>query len=478
MNLRFILTSIIPILLWNSSVSGQVVAVSEEMSMAKGVDYELLGKFGDQILMVKLGSEEVDLYAFDNSLYNAWTRPLKFNAKKIFVISALPAKDHFNIFYTDIRKDSIHLFVRKFDAQAKSIDSTLIKSYPKAGNHPRFKITASENNEQVAIHFMKPDNQLEVLFFSVKTRELLADHIYDMSEFDFRRDFKTIFLSNAGELFIVLDNTNYVSRRIDQMASFVKSGPSFALPEVIDFAIPMAQIYSLIYTYDNHNQKLIGVGFYTDKNINESLGVFKIIASNNFTLPPEINFIPYSPQLLQDFKTGRKVRNESIPNLVIQDVILRMDGGVILLAEERKEYERSLYQGRRDFYSMRFAIDYYYEDLVLMAINPDGTNHWQKLLQKKQYSFDDDALYSSFFVFKNRSSVRLLYNDEIKNENTVSEYILTGGGQHERRSVLSTNRQDLKLQIRNSLQISPAELIVPSIKRNKLKLVKIDYTEV
>jgi len=461
---------------WNS-IQGQVVAVSEEMSMSKGVDYELLGRFNEHLLMVKLGSEEVDLYAFDNSLYNTWVRPLRFYAKKIFVISALAAKDHFNVFYTDIRKDSIHLLVRKFDAQAKSIDSIHIKSYPKAGNHPRFKITPSENNELVAIHFMKPESQLEVLFFNVKTGELLADHLYDMSEFDFRRDFKTIFLSNLGELYIILDNTHYVSRLVDQMVSLIKSGPSYMVPDVIDYKIPLAKIYNLVYIYDNQNNNLIGAGFYTDKSLNESLGVVKITASSDFNETPRINFIPYSQQLLQDFKTGRKVKSESIPNLVIQDIILRMDGGIILLSEERKEYERSLYQGRRDFYSMRFAIDYYYEDLVLMAINPDGTNHWQKLLQKKQYSFDDDALYSSFFVFKNRSSVRLLYNDEIKNENTVSEYILTGGGQHERRSVLSTNRQDLKLQIRNSLQISPSELVVPSIKRNKLKLVKINYQE-
>jgi len=458
-------------------VEAQVVAVSEEMNMLKGVDYDIMGKYGDKVLMARISETEVDVQAFDDNLYNSWTRQLRFHAKKIFVNSLLPGDKVFNIFYTDIQKDSLYLFMKQFDSDARSIDSTLIKSYPRGGSLPRFKITPSESNKLAAIHHMLPNDQLEVLFFDVENKAMLADHLYDVSEFEFRKDFRTMFLSNLGELFIVLDNTPNSGKRLGQMISIIKSGVQYAIPQVIDFPVMEYMIYNMIYRFDDVNQQVVGVGLFTEKSITESVGVVRFAASTNFSMNPRLHYIPYEPQLIQDFKAGRRSRNEAIPNLIIQDAILRMDGGIILLAEERKEYERSLYQGRRDFYSMRFAVDYYYEDLVLIAVNPDGTGHWQKLLQKKQYSFDDDALYSSFFVFKNRSSVRLLYNDEIKNENTVSEYILTGGGQHERRSVLSTNRQDLKLQIRNALQVSSGEVIIPSIKRNKLKLVKVSYEE-
>ena len=461
----------------SSRLDAQTVAVSEEMSMLKNVDYDIMGKFGDILLMARIYESELDIQAFDDRLYSLWNRPIKFKSKKTYVLTVVPQQDRFSVFYSDITKDSIHLMVKQFDANVKLIDSLKIKSYYKDTPPDRFKITSSEDKSKIAIHHMKPESQLEVLYLNLEALQLEADHLYDMVEFDFRKNFKNIFMANNGELFIVLDNTYYVSSIKDQVVSVIKSGVNQLSPMVAEGVITTVAVSSLTYTFDNYNHQLIGVGLFGTRVGSETMGALRIRFPGNFINTPTVSYVAYDAQLIQDFKAGRKSKNETIPNLIIQDVILRVDGGVILLAEERKEYERSLYQGRRDFYSMRFAIDYYYEDLILIAIHPDGGSHWQKLLQKKQYSFDDDALYSSFFVFKNRSSIRLLYNDEIKNENTVSEYILTGGGKHERRSVLSTNRQDLKLQIRNSLQISPEEVIIPSIKRNKLKLVKVNYAE-
>lgn len=457
------------------SVKSQVVAVSQEINMLKNMDYDILGLYNEMVLMAQISDTGVEIQSFDNNLYSRWKKDLKFDSKKIYINDVFPGDTSFSVIYTDIGDDFIGLKIATFDSNADPLDTVLVKVYEKGRILPRFKITSSEDRNYLAIHHMKAEGQLEVLFYSVTDNQIVADHLYDVTQFDFRRNFKTIFLSNQGELFIVLDNTLNVTRHTSQLITVIRSSISSNIPIVIDKQIIEYALSNVIYLYDNQNRQLVVTGLYSEKIGSESMGAFSLYIPNDKSKAPSPSFIPYTTQLLMDFKTGRKGKDDVIPNLQVQDVIMRMDGGVILIAENRKEYERSLYQGRRDFYSMRFAIDYYYEDLILIAINPDGTDHWQKLLQKKQYSFDDDALYSSFFVFKNPSSVRLLYNDEIRNENTVSEYIITGGGKHERRSLLNTNRQDLKLQIRNSLQITSSEIIIPSIKRNKLKLVKVNY---
>ena len=96
-------------------------------------------------------------------------------------------------------------------------------------------------------------------------------------------------------------------------------------------------------------------------------------------------------------------------------------------------------------------------------------------MPKRQYSNDDEAVYSSYFLFKNPSALRILYNDEIRNENTVSEYILNGAGDITRRSLMSTDNQKLKLQIKNAVQISSNEVVIPSVRGKKLKLVRLTY---
>ena len=84
-------------------------------------------------------------------------------------------------------------------------------------------------------------------------------------------------------------------------------------------------------------------------------------------------------------------------------------------------------------------------------------------------------MYSSYFLFRTPTSLRFLFNDEIKYENTVSEYVLNGNGDFERNSLLSTENLKLRLRFRDALQVNGNELIVPSERRNRLRLVKLEY---
>jgi hypothetical protein len=68
-----------------------------------------------------------------------------------------------------------------------------------------------------------------------------------------------------------------------------------------------------------------------------------------------------------------------------------------------------------------------------------------------------------------------LYNDEIKQENVVNEYIVSGIGKPDRKNIMNTAGAELMLVMRNALQISADEVIIPSERRRQLKLVKLTY---
>ena len=57
----------------------------------------------------------------------------------------------------------------------------------------------------------------------------------------------------------------------------------------------------------------------------------------------------------------------------------------------------------------------------------------------------------------------------------MSEYVIQGNGKHERNSVLSTENQDIRLQFRASVQTGAREFIVPSERRNRLRLVRVRF---
>jgi hypothetical protein len=457
--------------------AAQVVTVSDEIPMTRDANYDLLGFYDGRFLLSRQTAHEVTLLAFDQKMSQISEKSLALDLKKPAIIAVIPAKNTVDVYFVNPQKDRISLHLRRFDGMGTLKDSLLIKEIPWIGILPEYKVTMSDNREKAVVHGMDREDNLQVYFIDLNTTTLIADHVYSLNQMDFRSRFRKILLSNQSDLLILLDNAESSGRKEDYEVSVLVSSPDVAMPRLYPSRIGPANFYSPAFKLDETNRRVVFVSPFAGKNISECLGIaysaFDLV-SNTWQ---NVQLVTFDPELLEAKRSGRRSRAEGISDLYLDNLILREDGGALVFLEERREFERSLYQGRRDFYGMRFAIDYYYDDIYAIAIRPDGQNHWQKRFPKKQYSFDDDALYSSFFLFASPSSLRVIYNDEIKNENTVSEYILTGGGISERRNVLNTNRQDLRLQVRYSLQVSSNEFIIPSVRRNRLKMVKVSYSE-
>jgi len=158
-------------------------------------------------------------------------------------------------------------------------------------------------------------------------------------------------------------------------------------------------------------------------------------------------------------------------------VVPREDGGAIMIVERNHEVLRGTGgTGRgllRDGNTARSIIDYYYDDMFLIAFQPDGAVQWKTVLHKKQYSQDDDATFSSFFLMRAHDRLHFLFNDEVKYENSCSEYIVTPVGDFDRNTLLNTAQKNLRLRFRDAVQLNASECLIPSEFRNRLRLVLV-----
>ncbi|MGA0231940.1 MAG: hypothetical protein ACO3MB_03610, partial [Saprospiraceae bacterium] len=184
--------------------------------------------------------------------------------------------------------------------------------------------------------------------------------------------------------------------------------------------------------------------------------------------------------LYEELIQGRKKKSRVLEDIALKDVLFRQDGGFLLISEIEREYSRrNPYSGYArtgyDNYSRRSWIDYYNDDIIVSSISPEGVPDWNKVLYKKQFSQDDEAIYSSFYIMKTPSRLRFIYNDEIKKNNTVSEYLMDPAGKLARNSLLSTAYQNMKLRFKDAIQISSNSMIVPSESNYDLNLVRITY---
>jgi hypothetical protein len=167
---------------------------------------------------------------------------------------------------------------------------------------------------------------------------------------------------------------------------------------------------------------------------------------------------------------------KGIADANLQEILLRQDGGIVLVAERYREVQRGASAGRGFFRDgMRMIIDYYYDDMFVLAIQPNGQIQWKSALHKKQYSQDDDGTFSSYFLMRTPDKMRLFFNDEIKYENTCSEYVLSAAGEFDRNSLLNTLNQSLRLRFRDAMQLTANECLIPSEYRGRLKLVLLRF---
>jgi hypothetical protein len=229
-------------------------------------------------------------------------------------------------------------------------------------------------------------------------------------------------------------------------------------------------------SFDNLNKKLVIGGLYGSEHTFRADGYFYLQIPQAEPAGFVLRFHPFADDFVNVLLEKDNAKNKGLSEVSVQEVVLRRDGGFILIGELNKRFVRGSVSG--GYYSRagyRPIIDYYYDDVFLVSIHPDGTEHWKTILHKKQYSQDDDAIYSSYFLAKTPAALRILFNDEIKAENTVSEYVVRGNGEYDRNAVMNTERKELALRFRDAVQISANELIAPSEKRHRLKLVKVAY---
>lgn len=199
----------------------------------------------------------------------------------------------------------------------------------------------------------------------------------------------------------------------------------------------------------------------------------------SITIKPEeeLRFEPFAPELLAEANGKDIGKTSDLKDYELNHLVLRRDGGFLLFAESRREYSRRNNNFQSSYGSRGPAgwMDLFYEGVVVIAVQPEGREHWNRVLFKKQFSQDDGGIFSSYFLMKTPSRVKLVFNDEIKNNNTVSEYLLDPIGRFNRNSLLSTDYQNLKIRFADGIQLSGSEFIAPSEKNRKLSLVKIAY---
>lgn len=456
--------------LLSSLAWSQRVTVSEDINLRSDYIYDIIGKVDGKILLYRDKGFNHVLQVFDDNLWQKESVELQFEKKRISAIGLLGAEKDFSFFYTYRRKGDQVLACRKFDASGSLQDTATIGITNALLSYQKYFFTQSLNKRFAGIFTFEKDNLMQVYMFDTKTMKLAWSKTY-IFDFPFmRRDFRQFLVSDSGAGVLVFERDDFrIGKSEESIETYILNSGSGDLTRV-SFSFDKKFIVDYKVAYDNTNEKIVLAGIYGDKFRTRADGYFMLVNG-------QLQFTPFKEELFQELEKNNKRKVSFLEDYSIADIIIREDGGILLVAEMQRKFSRksNMMEGRRQSFDIRAYVDYYNEDMIVFSIHPNGEAHWEKVLRKKQFSQDDGGYFSSFFVFKSPKELRFIFNDEIKQDNTVSEYILNPIGENERNIVMNTEYQKLRLRFQEAIQISTRDFIVPSERNSKFNLVKVSF---
>lgn len=215
----------------------------------------------------------------------------------------------------------------------------------------------------------------------------------------------SIRVSNQGNVFILgkfsdggwidnPDNYKYLAYRYDTQ---INLGQEFN----IDLGDRI--VADLTFRIDK-DENLYLAGFYSNRGADQMAGTYLQKITWEGLVEKEAT-APFSQEFLRNYLSNGQInRGREIRDFYIRPedgIILRSDGGVLLVAE--KFY--IVYQTYRNQFG--YLVDreiYHYDDVILTSISPEGNIEWQSVVEKRQASDQPGNL--SFF---NASSPRGTY---------------------------------------------------------------------
>lgn len=451
---------------------GQKVTISDPIALGYNTRYRLMDKMGENIAVFIDKNTSYELHLYDNNLKKIRDRSI-FQARGTTLMSGVYVNNtSLELFYSFGIKDSTYLVHRTYDERARAIDSTMVMVRADRNYNNPFLFTYSEDKSKAL--FFKPGikNHLHAVVYDVNERVLLWE-----KEFYFDRkidkEFQFVDISNEGTVYLVLDKNNTRIKSGEHLLKIYEySGYGEIKLHNISFDDKLT--FRLTGKYDNLNRTLFIAGFYADNTFTQANGIFLFRLSGREDKFTSL-FEPFDYKTLQDIENQRKRKIEGVTDLEISELLLTDNGGIVILGEVRREYFTRMNYSSRFSPGMNSNIDYYSEDILAMAISPQDEVEWTRVIHKRQFSQDDNAIYSSFFIFIVPSFIELVFNDEISSNSTVSAFGINGAGDVNRINLMSTGLQDLRIRFRRAVQTSSNSFLAPSDFKGELKLVLVEF---
>ena len=489
--------------LFGIAVCAQKITYTEpDREDSRGMSFEIIGKINGNYLIYKTIRNEHVISVYDNDMKLVERNRLSIIPDKVLNVDFIAYPDFCYMIYQYQRRSILNCMAVKFDSKGHQVGEPKLLDTTSIGFFSENKIyntVFSEDKQKIVVYKIQKRNEkfhyTTLLFNSNlelqrKSRMVVA--------YDDRRNYMSdFFVDNEGN-FVFASGLKIGSRDyINKLTLITKpaNADSFAFHEMNIGKLLLDEIKLKV---DNINKRYLINSFYYPGRRTDIEGLYSALwdtKTNRQTVMSE--------QLLSD-TARREAKTEgslkmAFNNFFIKDVILKRDGGYLLVGEDYYTQSRSNQWNRMDYlYGSPYSVydyyqpgyynpyryrnmynsnnqnRYYYDNLLVLSLNKDGVTEWSRVIHKTQFDDESDK-FLSFYLFNAAGDLHFLYNEMDRRNKILNDQSLEPNGNITRNPTLKSLDRGYDFMPVYAKQVGARQLIVPCDYRNFICFAKIEY---
>lgn len=473
----------------NKALSQMATWMAFSKDSRKYNQYKVIGADQKSFFVYLSSPKERVIERYSYGLQQLFSKKLPFTEKDLEIEEITVEGDHVKVFFSLFNRNSnrhgLFSLDVPFDNSPYAAAQTVFDRQQIASpENSLFKVI--QNDElglYAAVHFQEKQQDLPasmtVKFLSTQLQPVQqAEFSLEDARLDY--DVRSMTFDENGNVLMLVhtfdrtlpnsspDRFKYTLYRIDRYQGSVERVIVTGLRDFLNVAG---------LTLDKKNHKILLTGLTSSGTRSSISGAFTAtIGSDTFQLE-KIGFQRFNQDFeskLNSYKSSR--REKDLADYQVRHVVARSDGGSILVLES--EYQQSqTYVTYSQGFPVQQVITYnYFEEIVLLSLNPDGTIDWNLILPKSQVSVNDLYL-NSFLMVPQKDNLRFIFNEDGRSKTSVLQFTVNSLGEISPRITLSPDLTDAAIIPGDAFILNEKTILLPGIKRKKRGLFKIQYRE-
>lgn len=488
---------------------GQRVTYSEpDRDDGRSLNFEIIGKLNNRVLVYKNYRDLHYIASYDMEMKMQEKVKLDFINFRILNSEFIQYPGYFYMIYQFQRKSSMFCMAVKLDPTGRKmsepveLDSTDNINY--SSGTKIYSVLNSEDKQKIMIFKINTRNDkahiLTTLLFdkdlSLIKRSKLSIPMPQRN--DFLSEFS---LDNDGDLVCVRASGTSTNDNINKISLITKAAPLDTYT-LVDLKVDKIYLDDIRIKIDNVNKHYVITSYLSKLKRGNIEGLYYVLwdKKQNREL---LNATTLFTEEFRDEARGESSAKTAFNDYFLKNIILRRDGGFIVISESAYTSSRgntlnrwdylygSPYWSPTDYYSWNSPLGYYpwwrpgtlganaltryfADNITVLSFDPSGKMEWSNVVRKSQFDDNTDN-FIGFGLFNSGDRIHFLFNTLEKRTMILSDQSISPSGQVDRNPTFKNLDRGYDFMPRHAKQIGAHQAIVPCQFRGSTCFAKLEF---